>query len=504
MTLPFKYTGDPFVDVGVATLLAGTEVSSINDLREDAITAFIEEVTDVYINQTMSNYLGTVVFANVNFANPGLNTNPKFDPQRRHQLGVWLSVWKEGAAAFDRLEKKDRAKIELAREGEGCVFSGDPAVVRVSRTLIPMTGSETAINFVPEGRPLLPVAGWVLLALLVMPMGTINSGGRILLAHTADHNLLQKLVKRNLKVNREAFGWAKQGSLSKRPNYRFARTQLMSALLDIDYRASSRYPLTMYHFSSSGQDAKLTIHTLSSLALRFVKLAKRRYPAAWDAIVARAWSVAKRADERPEPNDKGEMVDERRNYFYEDLFDLPTNAGAFLRRYLLRMRAPANTLTSDKNDPSRSYSPLTDRAAISWDLITLFLEKVMHMEKNRVEAIRKLAERLAIYIQQEDPRLYGRLYRDRRPDRVRMELIRACDRAKSKGLEQLVPYEEYIEAFFVHEENGYLREDWWLAGDLLLIGIIDHLSADVLETNRADIENADQKSMQLEDDTIIQ
>lgn len=492
MTIGLRYVGDPFVDCGVAVLTAVAGVDRPELVTTDHIEPFLEEIRPKYLNTYMANFLGTVVFSNINFANVGFNARPEYAAQRERQLTVWLRVYAEGAQAFDRLEPHERKKIEMADEGERCVFSGEPAVIRVSRTHIPLSSDQRAINFAPEGRPRLPVCGWVVLALMVMPMGGLSSGGRVLLPMTFDRALLQDLVRANIQKNRQEFAL---DGLASRPNYKFGRTQVLQTLLDVRRLSAGEYPITFYHFTSSEQGAKVDVYLLTTRVLAFVAEARQRYQSAWNNVVNRAHEGQAEAREKWNERKGGREIEyAEKNYFFEDLFRLPDSSEKFLRTYLLRQ--PPDRKYFGKSDLRRSYSPHSEREVISWGLIGLFLERIMDMQKTRIEAIKKMGDSLAEYIEKVDPRLYGKLYRNRKPDAIRLELIRAASKAKDAGI-TLIPLEQFIDVFFV-DEGEFLQPDWYLASDLLLIRIIAQLSQSVIDANRTAIEEAEAQALDTE------
>ena len=114
------------------------------------------------------------------------------------------------------------------------------------------------------------------------------------------------------------------------------------------------------------------------------------------------------------------------------------------------------------------------------------------MDKERIEAIKQLGDRLADYIQQVDERLYARLYMARNDYALRLELIKAANTAK-KGTtaETLLPYDEFISVFFV-DEGEFAHPDWYLARDLLMIRIIERLSDEWISENIEAVEQVEQ------------
>lgn len=472
--LPFRFIGHPMVDVGVATLCAAADVDDPANLTSNAIEKFVQELVEIYLDPVMSGFLGRIVFANARFANPA-QVKPAFDEKRRAILSDLVGLWKPGVTA-SRYEQS-------AFEGEQCVFSGDPATVRVSRMYIPLTTDESKINFVPEGVPLMPVSGWSLLALLAMPMGGLTSRGKMWIVHSYDNLATLHFARSNLARNRQDFQIA---GLSKRPNYRFARTYLLRDLLTVR-NYNSRYPLTTYLFTSSGKESKVEINHLSSPVLRFVSLARRQIPTEWERIVQRAEHLSATQEES-----EGKIIYNERNYLYEDLFSLPADAHRFLRLYILRTPFTGKPTGEAKNDPRYTYSLIDEADLVSWELTALFLEEVMAMDKERIEAIKQVADRVADYIQNHDQRLFRQLFNVRKETEFRLALLKADKDAHPP----LFTLDEYILAFFTTTDQDTLRSDWSLARDLMIIRIIEKL----YESGQTEIA----RQIIVEDDAVIE
>jgi CRISPR-associated protein Cst1 len=418
-----------------------------------------------------------VTFANPSYANPGLINKPKFDTSRRETLTKLFNLWQwQPGSTRPALP----AKEEPADEGDLCVFSQEQAVIRVSQGLMPMIGGSSAMNFFPEGRPRLPLSGWCLLAMLAMPLGTLNSSGKTFLVHAhlqpGKPNALLNLVRLNLNRNRDAF--QTQG-LAKRPNYKFPKTNLIQDLIATGTHASHNLSLTAYLFITGGQSPSIEIFYLPSIVLSFMSVAAK-YRKAWDEVVGRAWEMQK-----PKKTEDGLIEYTERNYFYEDLFTLPHDARRFLRQYLLRYRRKGK---ENKLDPRFQYSFIREREVISWHLIDLFLERIMGMDKTRIEAIKQLGDRLATYIQEVDGRFYKRLYLARNDHQMRRELIIAANSAKGSYSKTLLPFDELIQVFFI-DDGDTARPDWYLARDLLMVRIIEQLSNEWLQQHGEELKD---------------
>ncbi|MDZ4670029.1 MAG: type I-B CRISPR-associated protein Cas8b1/Cst1 [Phototrophicales bacterium] len=468
-----RYIGHPFIDVGVAVLTAHANKTSPADVTEDDIEAFIAEVLDIYISPAMSGFLTFSVFSNAPFALVQDVKKPATFPRRRDMLNRYFHLWK--------VKPNEPIFVDeaLANPNETCIFSGDPALVRVSQQLIPMIPGGNTYNFFPEARTLLPISGWCILALLAMPMAMLTSKGKAFVVHSHDYDLLLSLTKKMMAKNAVTF---QMQGLEKMPNYKNAKTHLIEALVEVQTHMTAKSALTAYHFVGGGASPDVDIIPLDSMVVNFIAVAKR-YEKAWNAVVGRAWRMEKPSKkDDSEDAETGKQIEyTEMNYFYEGLFKLPAEARSFLRLYLLRTPTRSKV---DKQDPRHEYSALREREVISWELIGKFLEKVMHMDKERLEAIKQFGDRLARYIQDHDGRAYKKLYFARGDYEFRQELIRIANTAKEKSAKTLIPYDQFLTIFFIEDETGYgVRPDWGLAKDLLLIRIIEQLSNEWITSN---------------------
>jgi len=163
---------------------------------------------------------------------------------------------------------------------------------------------------------------------------------------------------------------------------------------------------------------------------------------------------------------------QRRNFLYEDLFSLPQGARRFLRTYLLRRPLRSISGRAGGTDPRGNYNLGRDAELVSWDLTVLFLSEVMNMEKERIEAIRELGDRLADYTAR-DQRILGRIHSARKYGVLRELLLRADLELAKTQESPLLSFDGFLIAF---DEAGEMAHgDWSLARDLVLIRMIEQL-----------------------------
>ncbi len=480
-----KLTGFPLPDVGILTLTAMAGKSDPADVTLDDLDAAADYLEKFY-SQPLGKYVaGSLAFTtNGGFTQPSWNA-PKFATKRpayaslvlrghqRRDLEPLLAILDDsGRADYREMVLRDQPNAPR------CVFTGEPAYLRVSRDMLPMFNGRGIMNFSAMGESGLPVSEVILLAIHALPLGCVVAQGALLAVESDDHALMFEFVKANLEQNLRFINLANQNDYEKFPNLGSYKTRLIDVLVSSfstsegklsneDFRAPS---LMAYHFSNYGANARVSIYALPSSTVQFVwEASKDQHAAVWREIVRSGQTQDKSRDE--ELTQKAPKLTQR-NLIYEDLFDLPENALAFLRTYFLR-----RPLRRFKRDPRSEYNTFTQADLLSWDLTALFLKRIMNMDKARIDQLRDLGDRLAAYIQQQDDRkLLRALYQERRYPFFRMALLRAVSdyaRRAPAGSEPLVPFDSYVKIFEEGEE--FERIDWNLARDLLVIRVLERL-----------------------------
>ncbi len=484
------YMGHPFFDTGLGATVAYVDKDSPADLTEDDLYKVADFIETYYTQQPLTSFL-TVSLMNSDFTQPAF----KDKPERRQE--------------YARLVAKNFGSETLKSE-EVCVFTGHPALGhslslkkdkegreelppgRAYRQHIPLITGEGIINFSAWGDPGLPVSGEALLCLQFFPMGCLKCGGRLLAIHSDNPKIILAAARRALQENIEAITLARAKGETKLSDASSSpRTLLIETLLDMDFRRQDAqeekqpYSITAYHLTNSGQTSPLDekspplrLYHLPMNIIRFLRTSHHPdYKQAWQQLVERGWERPKPAKSKDEG--RGQEVGEifpakrRRNYLYEDISRLPEDARNFVRTYLLRI--PKHTAMAA--DPRSDYSLRQDIGMVSWKFTELFLREVMHMDKERIEEIRKLGDTLASYVkEQNDKGFLHNFYKVRRADDFRTLLIRANYKYVKAGHPPLITLEPYMTIF----EEGYemMQPNWKFARDLVLIRIIERLHID--------------------------
>jgi len=461
-----EYTGHPLVDVGVATITAFANKRDPTQLTEADLDRIADYMAGEYVKQPLRSFL-TVAFPNSGFTQPAYFKQP--EKQQIYADHV-LRAYEAETPVLD----------------EACCFTGWP-VANVSydvkgelrpgyafRQHVPLVTGEDVINFHPYGVAGLPLSGRAMLALQALPLGCAKCGGRLLAVHSDNNEITFHFAQSFLRENRRAIQLTQQAGGKKMPERQYShRTLLVDTLIEAESMREERddqelFSLTAYHLSNSGQGPKLDIYHLPLASIGFLRDMRRaEYREQWNAIVHRAWEVApkkKGGKKRDKP------FEPRRNWLYEDLFDLPDNAARFLRTYFLRI---ALRHATGKTDPRVSYSLQNEANLVSWKVTERFLWRILHMDKERIEQIRKMGDQLAEYIWSQNDRHFFAGFRTRNYYHFRTALLRANLAHVKRDNPPIIKFDPYVEVFEMAENDS--RPDWSLARDLVFIRIIERL-----------------------------
>ena len=469
-TSAYRWTNHPLVDMGIASLLVFAGRESPEDITPEDVEAFARYAEQAYFSPEIASYL-TVLFTS-NFI------NPSFTAERKKQFvkGILRAHQSGSDPSLPPCAYCDNASVRLAH-----------------RDLVPMLTGREAVNFFPGGAPGLALCGNCILALQALSIGSPMCGGRSLVVSSDDPLVVVELVKTWQPEIRKRVQLSEQSGQKLSPLTR-PLTRTIDALTKIEVGGETNASITVYHLSNSGQGPQVDIYFLPSSVVRFVQRANAaRYAATWKEVVRQAWELTPKPSKgKSGANEKKEAA---RNYLYEDLFTLPDRSASFVRTYFLRK---AKRYAQGAGDPRSTYHGWRDYIPGLWNLTGLFLQEVMAVEVERIEAIRKLGDTVADEIASEnDRRLWWAVYSADAYRQARLALIQASRRRLKRGLSPVVPLDEFLEVFEEGEELP--RVDWRLAWDLVLIRVIEKLyEAKWFEKNR-DVLGEEEKKPEMED-----
>jgi len=470
------WTGHPLMDMGVAGLTVFAKKRNPEDVTGADLEGFVEWAEKAYFTKEMTGWIAVAFTSNF--------INPSFEATKKREVAKSILESFKNSATLEALQ---------------CTYFQLPAQQLVARDFVPMLMGRETTNFFPDGQPQLPVSGLGITALQGLSLASPLVGGRLMIVAADDHKLLLNIVRGWQSEIRKRVQLS-ETSGEKAPGWSGPRTRLIEQIINIEeLRDRNQDPdleytgsVTIYHASNSGQGPELTVYTLELPALSFVRKAQGiKYREAWNRLVSSVWREAGNKDKDP--------VFARLNDVYEDVFDLPQDSARFVRRFFLRpvvaqLKGAKPVETKKKTKKSKDKTTATPAISASppvalWGLLELFLKEVLGMEQSRIQAIRTLGDRLASAVSDDnDRRLFQRIYTARKPFEVRQLLIQMGMRRLKKGIEPAVRFDEFLGIF--EEGDELARADFGLAWDLTRIRVIEALfDAKWFDSNKEALED---------------
>lgn len=492
--MQINYCGDPFVDVGLATLAAFAGKQHPRELTEVDLEAAADYMERSYFVQPLRSYL-TICFPNSGYTQPAFFSQP--DKQALYAERV-LRAFRHETPTLDEVG------VFLGLPAADVQFDvkGELPPGRIFREHVPLQTGQGVINFHPYGQEGLPISGLALQAIQALPLGCAKCEGKMLAVHSDNPEIIRYFARDFLEWNRKAVNLAQQSQSSKMPEreQRF-RTLLIHTLFEALLQQSDAmqderpFAVTAYHFSNFGQNAYVAMYHLpSQLVLYLQEMNSPEHERAWQRLVKRAWALPKL--KRGESSPPADWQPDR-NWLYEDLFRVAQEPAHYAPRFIRThfLRQALGVVRTDPTDPRGAYTLQRESELVSWRLTTAFLRRILNMEADRIEAIRRLGDELAAYVGGEnDRRLFQAIYQENRYDYLRNALIKANLAHVRRGHAPFLTMDDFIRVFEEGEELAYA--DWRLARDLLLIRMVEQLyDSGWLGVNRdavVDVEEADE------------
>ncbi|MBX2999938.1 MAG: type I-B CRISPR-associated protein Cas8b1/Cst1 [Caldilineaceae bacterium] len=450
-----RYTGHPFVDVGVATITAMSRQAKPEDVTYEDLERVAQRLKEDYSTlKPLRNHISSI-FLNSWFVQPS-----KTEQDRQDYADAVLFAFRAGQAIL---------------EGVNCIFFPEKAaVIYAHRQHLPLLNGADIWNFSPLGTIGIPVSGEALLAIHAMPYGCTKCGYPLAFhqLHSGDSSVRDMtlyLANRNYRENARAIHQMRQDESAQMPNWGgFKRTRYVEALLQARreiqrHQANALHNITGYYFTNYGPKPMLELIRVKNNVADFIDDVEQDASDAWRRVVWQGWQLEKG---ETTATLSSEATQTRRNVVYEMLFDLPENALPFLRRLAV---------------------------ARDWSLIQIFLERILLMDAERIETYRKLGDRLAQYIIQYEGGAMRKFYYDFSRSKSHTQLYRVLRNAwermlKAEEKEPLFTYEEFVLAF-EHPSDGYSQ--WQLGRDLISFRMLEVLHKHGVDASQLQVEDGD-------------
>ncbi len=285
-----RWTGHPFVDAGLAALLAGADIERLEDVTPDSLRRAVDALSCVLLSdqalgigveRSFAKSALSQIFPNSELANP--------------------SNWKGGAegvrSKFSRAIAEDLARAICCLENSGeevCTICGqrrpDEGFVLVRKDKVPLL--EGIVNFYPGLRYGLRVCGICALAVRFLPMSIMRSGGsrRLWFFHTHALSIALDVARehgwrhfdRAIAANQPLDFRASWQTAGEAATALYILCELLRQHAD-HLRSAYEHPLptTAYLFSNDNRGGYVEAIAIPSELLRFLALLFQESPSAY-------------------------------------------------------------------------------------------------------------------------------------------------------------------------------------------------------------------------------
>lgn len=450
-----SYTGDPFVDAGIIAveLLVGKNWTEIN---ESEFKKAADDLVSLYLTPAWSKDLQSI-FPNSKFINPTIKNKENESKDFLYDLISGMN--------------------QSSEIGEHCIFCGNPAYRKKDgkpfvKSQIPLVGSSDFINFFPSFHNGISICARCALAVQFAPLISYRVAGKPCIISCNNMEVIKELGKEALHYINEqrVLGAYQSKDTSGIYDEKFRSPQ--NALFHLAYKITRNYrnkgitgeneEITIYHVDNYNQNPKgIAIYTLPNNVFRFIAavMSSPQYRSSWFSLLSRHYRTSKKESEA------------------SPLWKISFNP---IHDQLLKNQS---ILWAFKDDNAKELT-------IPFIIIERYMELVRGMNKQRIEKIKKLADRIAECIEKSgDKNRVNALQsaKDLVSFRNQLRLI-FRDWQKQGQADPLITFDDYIEIVIPGDYAGWIE-----VRDLIVIRLYEKLhymlakSAESNEPEKEDI-----------------
>ncbi|WP_461864208.1 type I-B CRISPR-associated protein Cas8b1/Cst1 [Thermococcus sp.] len=341
----FTWTGHPFTDAGLVALLLLSGKKRPEELTEEDIKNAIEFASELYSRKKWSSgYIHAMMLPNsgILMANPSM-TKKRTPDTIKAKLFSLLSEPEDPNAPVCEICGRRHARPKP-----------------VYRSDFPLVGTGGVPNYFPSGKDGANICSHCLFLAQMMPLAAYRLS-RVLVIHAYPYELM-------LEFHKEAIDDVKKTELaSVARNFKRPENFLFEKLMDIGTKLEmgrlENASITLYYFVNNNQGQEIEPIYIPNPILRFVAFAARVDRKGWMNIVSMGWRKKPREEEFDE----------------------------FKKRY------PNNVYSKLLSGESILYyfiDPQNRRANSSWRLLSFYCSEVLGLDKEALEFIKGVADRI--------------------------------------------------------------------------------------------------------------
>ncbi len=433
-----EFVGDPFVDSGLMAikLLADKEMS---ECREETLRSISDELVELYLTPAWSKELLSI-FPNSSYIQFSKNYNrEKKSKEFLHEL-------------IEAINKPN--------DFDGyCVFCGSHSYKRKDekpfvKTHIPLVGSSDFTNFFPSFNNGIDVCARCALAVQFAPILFYKTGGKPSCISCNNSDVLEVFGKECIDYISQRKVTSEFDSKKTSGIFDEGFKSPQNALFHLAYKLSNKYKklgiikereeLVIYRIDNYNQNpAGVSIYKLPNNVFRFVISVMKSpdYKKSWYELLSKHY--------RGKQDEKSNLPMWKTNY-------------NTIHDYLLKNQSILWVFRDNDNK----------KPTVPWEIVERYMELVRNMNKQRVEAIKNLADKVAVCI--EDTNNKKRVNdiisaKDFSTFRNQLRLV-FRDWQKAGGKEPMVTYDEYVSTIIPDDYSN-----WRDVQDLIIIRLYEKL-----------------------------
>ncbi|VVB55054.1 CRISPR-associated protein (Cas_CXXC_CXXC) [uncultured archaeon] len=432
-----EFVGDPIVDAGLMAikLLANKET---NEYSKDELKKIADDLLKLYLTPAWSKEMQSI-FPNSTYIQPAKNYN------KEEKSREFLYELIDGIGISENREKY-------------CIFCGNPAYMRkdekpFNKTQIPLVGSSDFTNFFPSFNDGIEICARCALAIQFSPVLYYKTGGKPSCISCNNKEVMQVYGKECIEyiTRNKLLGAYKTKDFSGIFDEGFKSPQ--NALFHLAYKVCLKYKrlrilkeheeIVIYHIDNFNKDPKgVRIYKLPNEIFKFVIILMNspEYKKTWFNLLDKHYS-------KFDTNNDSPIWKTNNNRIHE---------------YLLKNES---ILWAFKDDNSK-------KPTVPWIIVECYMELVRNMNKQRIEGIKNLADKIAICIEENNTKKRINDIISARDFPTFRNQLRLVFRDWQKlGKEQpMITYEEYISTIIPEDYSN-----WKEVQDLIIIRLYEKL-----------------------------
>lgn len=449
-----KYTGHPFVDVGIAVMESYLE-KYCDDFTAQDFSRAAKWLINTYERRDIKGYLMFSHFPNSGWCNP----NPKV--KEKTKLKYIASV----------LESYKTLPLKPKRS---CAFCNNEAQILADRRHIPLLTGTMVLVSAPNGVVGLPVCGYCLMAIQFYPLGTLKVKNRPLFWWTTSREMTFELVNDTFQEVRKALSITQEEIV----NFQWPYTRLLSQAKDILERYNQNKQNNFlpdcigYHITNNGKNPDYDQYFIPRELLEFwreIRIAPKAVREAHNWIEKSSWELPENKKKGGKQSVKSAKLLQSngtkllKNKYYEAL------GAAFQERdwnMAIRLRIVWFFLHPKEEHYDKN----------NFQLCELFFRKVGGMEKQRLDIIKKIADNIVdnLILNNNESKWVNDLFRNKMSSSDFMKYLVKAQR-KLADLNHPIALADILTMFDIESDDETGLKDVYLIRHLFLIRMFERM-----------------------------